>query len=489
MVYYGPDDRRCCSWELTFLIYKAVCENPDNMLQINIPDNYYSERKYVINTVVNDFLGLHYELKTAPNNENYKIILPDGKCIIIEDHFFSKIDESTGYLDVACIPEKILYGKNKYCPEIDVPIIFGTEQPVEMIQQPQENILCPIAIFASSFFMLSRWEEYVNTTRDEHDRFPATASIAYKNAFLNRPVVNEYVETFWNMLLALGYKDKKKARAFRMFLSHDIDMTYEDLFLSPYHALKRSAGDFLKRKKPGQALQNFNRWMSVRSGNLTVDRYNTFDFIMTESEKRSLQSSFYFLPHGSSDLIVDYSLSDTVLKDILLTIDDRGHEIGLHGHYETYMNETALCEDAMILKETLRESGINQEIKGGRQHYLRWSTPYTFKNWEAAGFEYDSTLSYADHPGFRCGICYEFQPFDFLERRSFNIIERPLVAMECTVTADRYMGKGFGTEALDIFKAFKNTCRKYHGDFTLLWHNSELVTREQRELYTNIINC
>ena len=45
--------------------------------------------------------------------------------------------------------------------------------------------------------MLSRYEEAVLLDRDDHDRFPATASIAYKTGFLDRPIIDEYVEILW----------------------------------------------------------------------------------------------------------------------------------------------------------------------------------------------------------------------------------------------------------------------------------------------------
>ena len=89
-----------------------------------------------------------------------------------------------------------------------------------MIQNPKFKIIeCGIDIFASSFFMLTRWEEYVNKIRDMHNRFPAYASLACKNNFLDRPIVNEYVEMLWNMLKFLGCKQEKKKRISTSFNS------------------------------------------------------------------------------------------------------------------------------------------------------------------------------------------------------------------------------------------------------------------------------
>ena len=51
--------------------------------------------------------------------------------------------------------------------------------------------------------MLSRYEEYVDSSRDVHDRFPAKASLAYKEGFLDQPIINEYIELLFACMLCL----------------------------------------------------------------------------------------------------------------------------------------------------------------------------------------------------------------------------------------------------------------------------------------------
>lgn len=67
-----------------------------------------------------------------------------------------------------------------------ITIIYGEDKLI--IDRNSKTIVCGIDIFASSFFMLTRWEEYVNKKRDNHNRFPASESLAYKFGFLNRPI-------------------------------------------------------------------------------------------------------------------------------------------------------------------------------------------------------------------------------------------------------------------------------------------------------------
>ena len=100
---------------------------------------------------------------------------------------------------------------------------------------------------------------------------------------------------------------------------------------------------------------------------------------------------------------------------------------------------------------------------------------------------YDSSLGFADHAGFRCGLCYEFPMYDLTNRRPLEIRQRPLVLMECSVIDSRYQGLGTSSEAFDYMLELKNECRKYNGDFTILWHNQRFVSFAERELYKSII--
>jgi hypothetical protein len=100
---------------------------------------------------------------------------------------------------------------------------------------------------------------------------------------------------------------------------------------------------------------------------------------------------------------------------------------------------------------------------------------------------YDSTMGYADHAGFRCGTCYEYPAFDPTEGKALKLRIRPLIAMEHTVIAKGYMGLGTGSRAFDKFTQLKDACKAVNGTFTLLWHNNQLATKAERNLYCSVL--
>lgn len=122
-------------------------------------------------------------------------------------------------------------------------------------------------------------------------------------------------------------------------------------------------------------------------------------------------------------------------------------------------------------------------------HYLRWEHPTTMYGWVQAGMSYDSTLGYADKPGFRCGTCFEYPAFDVVRDQILPLRIRPLVAMDQTFLGAHYMALSAGEEAFDAFFRIKNACRQVGGVFSLLWHNSFFPTCAEKDLYTQILDA
>ena len=143
--------------------------------------------------------------------------------------------------------------------------------------------------------MLTRWEEYVDKTRDVHDRFPAYASLAYKNNFLLRPVVNEYAEMLWNMLIGLGYKGNRKKTEFKLNLTHDVDIPYRYLF-DPLSRIPKEVVRLLIKKNIKKSVMVPYNYMRTKLGSDDHDLYYTFNEIMDLSEEKNLQSTFYVIP-------------------------------------------------------------------------------------------------------------------------------------------------------------------------------------------------
>lgn len=343
-------------------------------------------------------------------------------------------------------------------------------------------------ILGLTYWMLSRQEEVGRTDLDSHGRFPATSSHAYKHGYLERPIVDEWLYVLGKVIQRTWPGIALKRHMFSMKVSHDVDGPSRYAFLSWPGIARAMAGDLLKRRDFSAALRA--PWISLTSGDRLhpADPANTFDWIMDMSERHGMTSAFYFIcGRTAPQLDADYEPEHPAIRALMRQIHQRGHVIGLHPSYNTYQTTSAIVAEAKRLRAVAESEGIRQAEWGGRMHFLRWEHPTTLRAWDEAGMDYDSTLSYADHPGFRSGTCFEYPAFDPVAKAMLKLRVRPLVAMECTVMAPHYLGLGTGQMAFAKFKQLKEACRAVNGCFTLLWHNTQFETEQKRRLYRDVI--
>lgn len=357
-----------------------------------------------------------------------------------------------------------------------------------LIERTPRGFVIHYDILGMSYWMLSRQEEIGRTDLDQHGRFPAASSHAFKHGYLERPIVDEWFNILGQVMQHVWPGIELKRLDFNVKVSHDVDAPSRYGF-RPWKTLPRFiAGDILKHHDLRGLLGPWVR-LSTRTHLHPRDAFNTFDWLMDVSERQGLSSAFYFIcdrrgtPHDS-----DYGLEHPAIIDLIRRIHTRGHEIGLHPSYGTYRDPAQIRREADHLRAVCNRAGVLQMKWGGRMHYLQWEQPTTLRAWNDAGMTYDSTMAYADHAGFRCGTCFEYPAFDPIAHESLQLRIRPLIVMEGSVIGKQYMDLGITKVACEKILELKCACRAVGGCFTLLWHNSSLANRAERQLYEAVIS-
>ncbi len=471
------------------------------MLIIKSPPNYKSEREYICHLLFEQFLGIEYLLQYYEGSRYWSISTNNEICLIMPDVFFQTPNDK--WLTPESLPVQPLirldphslgYNHNLLEHERELPVIFGDVDCFRKLHSPHNDTndrvaYLPIDIFGSAFFMLSRYEEVVKKERDEHDRFPAWASLAFQEGFLDRPIVNEYLEILWTTINKLWPGLKRKKRVFQLQVSCDVDHAYQEGLKNFPKQIKHMGGDLIIRKSPKLACKSFINYFASKFNNFSYDpHYYYIEWVMDENEKVGNQVTF-FLKSGKTHPVYDAPvyLNDQVVRKLIRRIYDRGHHIGLHPSYNTYKDKKQLRYEANILRNVLSEEGIKQKYLGSRQHFLRWDPLITPTFLEDAEINYDTTLTFADHAGFRCGICYEYPLYDLKNRKLLNLVEIPLIVMECSVGSKQYMNIGYGDKFINYIIKLKETIKHFEGTFTLLWHNSSFYSKNMELAYLTCI--
>lgn len=443
------------------------------------------EFDYAVDVVLGEFLGLGWE-RIVSDNDAIMITTSSGaQTLRLNDDFFRRIYKSP--LTTASLPELPLQemevklgntGLNLV--EHTVPVLYGKPG----LRRQDQNINIEVDIFGSVFFMLSRYEEAVVKEKDVHGRFPTKESVAYKGGFINRSLVDEYVEILWACLKALWPRVERKRRSYRLLLTHDVDHPFVAYGKSWAKILRNIGGDLVRRK---ELALPFNRIRCRMRNDPGIDPANTFGFLMDVSESYGVRSEFYFLVEHKVPLDgSSYSLKSMPITKLVSDIHERGHRIGFHGSYSSFDRPEQIKMEFEKLVSVVSTLGINQETWGGRQHYLRFVNPITWQGWEDAGLDYDSTLGFPDTIGFRCGTCHEFNVFNIETKKKLHLRERPLVCMDVSL-GNIDDPRTYSADLIERVVNVANLCKRFDGTFVLLWHNNHLITSAQRRLYCDIV--
>lgn len=445
-------------------------KNPATIIAVYDDQAFASQIIYTFNFILSVF-GVDYKILKLQEftREHYDpvgtLIISYGKeCIntvsLVHIHIYSSDFFGDNYLKPASMPRQPLP-----CYE-SLPVIYASNKELGgWVLSAGDTIQTTIDIIASSFFMVSRYEEVIIDTFDKHERFPATASLAYREGFLDRPIVNEYIELLWKWIKELYPDIQRKAlwpdgKKFAVCLTHDVDVMRKYSLIPP---VIKIGATLIKQKNIIKAFKIGLEYLACLL-RIKRDPYDTFNWL-TKLET-GFSSTFFFMAGGNNKYDTGCTIKNTRAQKLAKRLKKQGFEIGLHASYNSYGSEIIMLEEKQVFNKVLG----NTE-SGCRQHYLRWKTPHTWRAQEKAGIIYDATLTYADHAGFRCGICLPFKPFDILDNRVLNIWEIPLTVMDGSLQNLAYQNLT-PDEGYEVICNLIDRVKKVNGVFVLLWHNS-----------------
>lgn len=436
------------------------------MITIQTSDNCLIEKEYIFNTLFNNFLGISYNMIIDNSQSSYKFILENGNVLQIKDHFFSKL-KNENIFEQNNIPKEVFKSTISELDNLPVVCLYGSLK----ISVEKDIISIDNDFIAATFFMLTRWEEAVIPVRDKFGRFPASESLAVKHNFIDRPIVNEYLELLWKCIKLLDPSAKRSPKKFNFLLTHDVDLP--KLWWNPKDFIKTIGGALVKRKDIKEAMTLSKQYITRK------DPFYIFDWMMDVSEKYSVTSHFFFMSGGTSNKDNYYKIDHPIIKALIQTIKDRNHKVGFHPSFNAYNDQKQFVKELDLLK---KESQVN--ITTGRHHFLRFEVPTTWQIWEDCGMEWDSTLSFHDKEGYRCGVCYPFPVFNILTRKQLNLIERPLTVMEGSFMTYQKITPEL---MLTRIKKLMDTTKLYNGEFVFLWHNSAFRDPSFNPVYEEVL--
>ncbi len=316
----------------------------------------------------------------------------------------------------------------------------------------------PFDLLAASFYLLSRYEEYLPNTKDEHNRFKASSSLAFQNQFLDFPLIDHWISILKEKINKVYPQLTYKTHQFVKINTIDIDFAYKYKGRSKGILAKKYLGSLI-RFKPDNTI-----WKQPEK-----DAYDTYDYLLNIAAKFNVETKFFFLLASGSKH--DQNLPPESIEAMTLYQKlAESYPCGIHPSYKAAFDNKILESEYQIFK-----SITGDYPKISRYHFLKIKAPESFLQLNKLSIEADYTLCYADQIGFRASTCHPFDAFDLTKNQKINIKLFSPCLMD--VTLKNYMELPID-EALKKVVLLKDLVKKYQGKFISIWHNSSFDAEE-----------
>jgi len=411
------------------------------------------------------------------------------RILNIEVSFTTKIEEFISHKGLKFSYTKQALGKELFVKSNDLLFNQGIDY-IEINMVKWDNDPCffqtdvaaalPCDFFAASFYLISRYEEYLPHVKDAFDRFPAEESLAFQQKFLDKPVIDIWAYKFKNILLQkfpdFEAEICKNLPKFTYISTIDVDIAYA----YKHKGFIRTMGGALNDLSRFKIKEVF--WRFLVLFNLRRDPYDTFSTLLHLQKKYQVKTLFFFLLGEYTTFDKNISAGNRNYKLLIKNIADYT-EVGIHPSYFSMRNESKIKKEKKRL-----ENIVNFPIEKSRQHYLRAEIPETYQKLVDLEIKEDYTMGYASHYGFRAGTCTPFYFYDL----DFEI-QTPLKVFSFAVmdgTLKDYLNYT-PKKSFNIIMQLSEEVKKVNGVFITLFHNESVSGsgrwRGWSKLYENVL--
>jgi len=320
-------------------------------------------------------------------------------------------------------------------------------------------------IFAASFYLISRYEEYLPAPqKDRYGRYAHENSLAFRENFLNEPLINQWLEILRKIIKNTFPLFPIAVPQFRFLPTYDIDEAYSYKSKGVYRTCAAVLKAFLKGN-----WSRITERRNVLKGEMQ-DPYDSFDWIDDVNERFRLDPVYFFLVASKTGKYDRNILPrEASVKALLYRHADK-YKIGVHPSWQSGDDPVLIKKE----KETIEEAaGIT--IKSSRQHFIRFNFPQTFRHLCEAGIEEDYSMGYGGINGFRASVASPFYWYDLEKEKATSLLLYPFCFMEATAF---YEQKLTSEQALAEMNTYFQKVKAVNGMFSFIWHNTYLGTEK-----------
>jgi hypothetical protein len=330
----------------------------------------------------------------------------------------------------------------------------------------------PFDLFAATFYLLSRYEEYLPHQKDEYGRFSHKESLAFREGFLHLPLINLWLEDF-----KLALRDRIKdlhfhRKTFKFIPTYDIDIAWK---YKHKGWIRNIGGCFNSAVKGDWSI--LNERIAVLRNN-QKDPFEAYEWLDALHLYCRMKPYYFFLlaekPKGYDKNI---SPSNRQLQQLVAYHAARDR-VGIHPSWQSGDNRKLLKEEIGWL-----EFITGEKPKYSRQHYIRFELPDSMDELIRSGIEKDFSMGYGDVNGFRASVASSFKWFNLLKNETTSLTIFPFCFMDANAF---YEQKLTAQQAFTELMQYYYVVKKVNGLLITIWHNNFLGSEKVFKPWKNV---
>jgi hypothetical protein len=311
-------------------------------------------------------------------------------------------------------------------------------------------------IFASAFYLVSRYEEYISARKDSFGRFVSSESAASRFGFLAKPMVNYYALCVARWLQTEYSKIDINYPKFSVLNTIDVDMSWK----------YKEKG--IVRNLSGMARDIFNLKLSLAKERIGVllfhqkDPFDSFDYLIHQQQEHGVPLCFFWLLGKYSTFDKNISPSNKHFRSLIKRVSEKG-EVGIHFSHKGHKQKGDFELEKKVLEDI-----VGQTITKNRFHFLKFDIAHTFYKLIQLGIKEEYSMGYSSHSGFRASIATPYFWFDLKTNQPTTLLQKPLVFMDATI---RYHHHKKDEDVIAELNSLLQEVKNVNGQFIALWHN------------------
>ncbi len=355
------------------------------------------------------------------------------------------------------LQEKSIRNQDTECFDwIGYPVFFKTN-----------NGAIPFDIFSASFYLLSRYEEYLPHSVDEYGRYSHTNSLAFKNKFLHLPLIQLWMQQLAIQLQQLATNYSLPSAIFSFTPTYDIDIAYSYL----HQPILKNVFGFFKDLLQAK-FESFSERAMVYAGK-QKDPFDQYNWLQDLHEQYQLNPIYFFLVSNKRKGVdKNISPSKKAMRQLMQKIGKK-YLVGIHPSWQSGNDTTVLKNEINALSSIL-----NAPVQSSRQHFLRMQLPSTYQQLIALGITKEHSMGYGSINGFRASYANAYFWYDLKDELKTTLEIHPFCYMDATAIFKLgYAAYEAKKELQDFYKIIQSV----NGNMICIFHNNFLT--DQVALY------